>query len=355
MRLNAEGAAASRVLKERRETIAQRVTGLYFEARPDLEQRWKGARQRCTEDNRFHLDYLCEALSFGQPALFTEYAGWAAALLARLNIPCEALAFNLLLLRTTLASELDGAGRALASRYLDAAIERIAGGVPELPGHIAGTGPLDVLARDYLAYLLRGERHAANRLILDAVDGGTSVRDIYLRVFQPVLHEVGRLWQSNRIGVAQEHYSTACTQSIMSQLYPRIISAEKKGLRLVAACVGGDLHEIGARMVADFFELEGWDTFFLGANTPISGILQQVEERQPHVLAISATMPFHVQAVADLIEATRAATRAAPNPPRILVGGAPFNSLPGLWKDAGADGCARDAADAIAVVGGWSV
>ena len=44
-------------------------------------------------------------------------------------------------------------------------------------------------------------------------------------------------------------------------------------------------------MVADFFEMAVWDTFFLGADTPISGTLQQVAERAPHVLAISATTP----------------------------------------------------------------
>lgn len=349
MRLNPEGLAASRILKERRQAIAERVTGLYFEARPQLEQRWKEARKKCAEDNRYHLDYLSEALAFGQPALFTEYAAWAASLLASLNIPCEALAFNLELLRTALASELEGAGGALASRYLDAALAQIASDVPEVPGHIVGTAPVDVLARDYLAALLRGERHAADRLILAAADGGTSVKDLYLLVFQRVLREVGRLWQSNHIGVAQEHYCTACIQSIMSQLYPRIFSAERRGRRLVVACVGGDLHEIGGRMVADFFEMEGWDTFFLGANTPISGTLQQVAERAPDVLAISATMPFHLQAVADLI----AAARAAGNPPRILVGGAAFSSAPDLWEDIGADGYARDATEAIAVGKGW--
>ena len=206
------------------------------------------------------------------------------------------------------------------------------------------------LARDYLAALLRGERHTASRLILAAVEGGTSIQDIYLFVFQRVQYELGRLWQANQIGVAQEHYCTACTQMIMSQLYPRIFSTERNGRRLVSTCVGGDLHEIGVRMVADFFEMEGWDTFYLGANTPISGTLQQVAERTPHVLAISATMAFHVQAVADLI----AATRAVDNPPRILVGGAPFNSLAGLWKDVGADGYARDAAEAVAVAGSWN-
>jgi methanogenic corrinoid protein MtbC1 len=135
----------------------------------------------------------------------------------------------------------------------------------------------------------------------------------------------------------------------MSQFYPRIFSSKRNGRRLVSAAVSGDLHEIGVRMVSDFFEMEGWDTFYLGASTPITGVLQQVAERTPHVLAISATMSFHVHAVADLI----AAARGAGKPPRILVGGAPFNSTPGLWEDVGADGFARDAAEAVAVAKGW--
>ena len=74
---------------------------------------------------------------------------------------------------------------------------------------------------------------------------------------------------------------------------------------MVVTCVSGEQHQIGARMLADFLEMAGWDTFFLGADTPISGTLQQVAERAPHVLALSVTMPFHVQAVADLIARIR--------------------------------------------------
>lgn len=352
MRLNAAGAEASRILRARRESIADHVTSLYFWARPQLERRGEGGRRKCTEDNRCHLDYLCEALSFEQPSLFTEYAAWAAELLAHLHIRAKELAFNLELLRTTLSQELEGEGGALASRYLDAALARIGRATPaphETLGFLGGSGALDVLARDYLADLLRGDRHGASRLILDEAERGTPVGDIYLFVFQRVLREVGRLWHSNRIGVAQEHYCTACTQFAMSQLYPRIFSAKRDGLRMVAASVAGELHEIGLRMVSDFFETEGWDTFYLGANTPISGILQQVAERAPQVLAISATMTFHIHAVADLI----AATRAAGNAPRILVGGGAFNSVPGLWKDVGADGYAADAGDAVLVARGW--
>ncbi|MDZ7776615.1 MAG: hypothetical protein U5L09_13885 [Bacteroidales bacterium] len=54
----------------------------------------------------------------------------------------------------------------------------------------------------------------------------------------------------------------------MSQLYPYIFNSQRVGKSMVAATVGGELHEMGIRMVADFFEMEGWDTWYLGANAP---------------------------------------------------------------------------------------
>ena len=114
---------------------------------------------------------------------------------------------------------------------------------------------------------------------------------------------------------------------------------------MVMACVGGELHEIGARMVADFFEMEGWDTYFVGANMPATSVLQSVDELQADVLAISATMTFHVSQVAEMIHELR--TTRGNQRTRVLVGGFPFNLAPQLWQKMGADGFARDAAAAL--------
>jgi methanogenic corrinoid protein MtbC1 len=61
--------------------------------------------------------------------------------------------------------------------------------------------------------------------------------------------------------VAQEHYCTAATQLIMSQLSPRLFGRDRIGRRLVVTCVGDELYELGMHMVADFFEMEGWDAY----------------------------------------------------------------------------------------------
>ncbi len=80
----------------------------------------------------------------------------------------------------------------------------------------------------------------------------------------------------NQLGVAEEHYCTAATQLIMSQLYPYIFVAVERRGTAVASCVSGDLHELGARMVCDFLELDGWSTHFFGANMPGAGVARTV-------------------------------------------------------------------------------
>ncbi|MDQ3487480.1 MAG: cobalamin-dependent protein [Acidobacteriota bacterium] len=194
----------------------------------------------------------------------------------------------------------------------------------------------------------RGQRHVASRLVLDAFAAGLPVRDIYLHVFQPAQREVGRLWQLNQITVAEEHYCTAATQLIMSQLYPHVFASEKHGGTLVATCVAGDLHEIGLRMVTDFFEMDGWNTYFLGASTPAQAVVDAVVQQGAQVLGISATMPSHIRRIEEMIRLVRA--HPACRGVTILVGGAPFVLAPDLWKKVGASATASDAQEAVAAV-----
>lgn len=207
--------------------------------------------------------------------------------------------------------------------------------------------PLAEAAAEYLGLLLRADRMAASRLVLDLVGGGAPVRDVYLNIFQASQYELGRLWQLSRVSVAQEHYCTAATQLIMAQLYPHVFGGERNGRRLVAACVGGELHELGVRMVADFFEMAGWDAYYLGANCPLECVLAALRDHQADVLALSATLAGHVPALAELIRIAR--DSEAGKRVKILAGGWPFLLDPELWRKVGADGWARDAEEAVAL------
>jgi len=345
----------SQALDVQRQALARRIVARIYELRTgvcagehkDRPCSDEKGREKSLQDVNYHLSYLSEAIAASDPSLFLDYVAWVKVLFAGLQFPEDALRVTLECTREVLGEALPEEVVAVTGEYLDAGLAQLAQVPSALPTLIPPGSPLAELARRYLNALLQGERSVANRLILDAVEDGASVKDVYLYVFQRCQHEIGRLWQMNQISVAQEHYCTAATQLIMSQLYPHIFATERVGRRLVAACVGGELHEIGVRMVADFFEMEGWDTYYVGANTPADTVLHIVEERQADVLGISATMTFHVRAVAELIERVRLSDVGAGV--KILVGGYPFNAAPGLWRQLGADGWAHDAQEAIAV------
>jgi len=208
---------------------------------------------------------------------------------------------------------------------------------------------IDAMAADFLTALRSGNRHDASCLVLDAVNSGrVPVRDVYLNVFRTSQQEVGRLWSVGELSVAEEHYCTAATQLIMSQLYPHIFAVARRGRTLVATSVARELHELPIRMVADFFEMAGWDTYYLGASTPASDVVRTVLDQKADVVAVSATMANHVAGVKDVVDALRAASDS-----KIMVGGWPFSQDPDLWQRVGADGCAENAQDAVELAERW--
>jgi methanogenic corrinoid protein MtbC1 len=337
---------ASQAIAAQRDGLSEAIVARQYGLQPEL---WKpygsSGRKKSVRDVGYHLTYLSEALATANPALFADYVSWVKVLFAGLQFPDDVTVTTLECTRDALQEMLPADLYAIASEYIAIGLEHLRQAPVTLPSFLEQDAPLGGLARRYLDALLRGERRVASQLVLDAVEQGTGIKDVYLHVFQRSQYEIGRLWQMNRITVAQEHYCTAATQLIMSQLYPYLFSADRIGRRLVATCVGDELHELGMRMVADFFEMEGWDTYYVGANTPADSILQTVEDRQADVLGISVTMTYHLRHVAALIAAARQTLDGREI--KILVGGYPFNVAPDLWQELGADGQANDAGEAV--------
>ncbi len=210
--------------------------------------------------------------------------------------------------------------------------------------------PLAKIAQSYLEALLVPDRKEAWSIISGALESGTPVRDIYLRVFQPVLRETGRLWQAGEISIAEEHFITASVQLSVLHLHDRISVSDKtrrRGRTLVAACVGSELHDMGIRMVTDLFETDGWNTYYIGANTPATSLVQAARDRKADVVAISSTMPYHLPLVRYLIRSMRADPETKKT--KIMVGGYTFGIVPDLWQRIGADAFARDAGEAVEV------
>lgn len=314
----------------------------------DFRSRYHPAYQgKYIQDTMYSLQFLQQAILANSPALWTDYLHWLRTLMVSLQIPPADLSDHLHCFNAFLSKELPTEYQDILLTYLSSVVPALLSPLHTDVSYLKQDNDWYEPAAQYLDYILKGERQPAVNLILSLVTSREVIRSIYLNILQPVQREVGRLWQNNRITVAHEHFATGITQQTMSQLYPLIFTTEQKTKRFVATCVQGELHEIGLRMVTDLMELDGWDTWFLGANMPTSGIVKFLLEKQADILAISATMTFHLDSVQKII----ASVRSYPELSRVkvVVGGYPFIIDNELWKQVGADGFARDAMEAGAL------
>jgi len=199
----------------------------------------------------------------------------------------------------------------------------------------------------YLLMLFEGDRDRAIKLILQVLGQGVSIEEVYTEILEPALRHIGDLWEQGRIHVGQEHFISEATQMIMAQMQPYMRTNIKKDRRVIILCTGGEQHSIGAKMLTDFFSKDGWNAYYLGVNMPTDGLIKSIEDLSPDLLAISVTLPLHVNTATDLISALRAHPGCSNI--KIMVGGSAFNRSPELWKTVGADAYAKTAEEAVSL------
>lgn len=333
-------------LRADRHELAGVLTDEYFHDHPEFEAAHPPhARLRTREDFGYLVDFLVGALAAGDPTTFVDMVLWTASVLESRNVP-----------RAVLADSLGRLERAVAERYplaiSESAVDILGIGARSLVAHQhpAIGDPrrlapdLDQSARVFLQAILQGDRHAALGVATEALTGGTSVADVYVTIIQMSMYEVGRRWEANEITVADEHLATAITQWVLAQLYDRLnIPAPHRG-RAVITGIEGELHQLGANMVADMLEADGWDVRFLGANTPHEAVLNSVADHRATVLGVSTTMVVNLPQVDRLVSDAR---ERFGDGLRVIVGGGAFRGDPDLAKRFGVDGFAPDLRSAV--------
>ncbi len=330
------------------EPVAIESVERQFSITPGLQEKYgPQGKARSVEDARHNLSSLADAIELDSPPMFTSYVSWLSILLNRLGLNPEHLVRHFEILETILAGEMPGQAAGIISEYIKEGMKHAGTGKEADNTLIDDDNPHRDLAARYLSLLLKGKKNEASSLIVSRADQGMPVKDIYLHVFQPVQHEIGRLWQTNRLSVGEEHYATAITQLTISMLYPYIFNTERNGLKMISTTVSSELHELGIRMVTDLFESEGWDTWFLGANTPAESIIKLMKEHQPDILAISVTLPGHIKRMQNLACAIK---EKRPENTKIIVGGQAFRDVPGAWIKKHADGYSDNAGMALSMV-----
>lgn len=293
------------------------------------------------------LSKLFVAIISHRPQLFRKYVEWQRSVFHHRDVPSAAIQFQLETLENTLADYLEPEHLPIVSSIIDEAYAALQSIMAPAEPYLHPEAPHAELAAAYLAHLLEREDHAAIASVESAVEDGLPLSEAYLHVIQPVQREIGRLWQINTLSVSGEHFATEASRQLMARLRGRFAPTERRDQVVVTACLGGELHDMGARMVSDFLHLAGFQSLFVGANTPHHAIIAELERSNADVLALSATMTLQVRVAFDLIDRVR---ERFGRTIRVLVGGYAFSQSGNLWRDVGADAYGESADEAVRAV-----
>lgn len=339
------GSEALQRFQRLRSDAVKTVTDQFYSTHGALYERFgQKGREACGEDLAFHLEFLRPALEFGLLQPMVDYLRWLASVLAAREIPTEHLAQSLDWLAEYFATQMEESeGAAVASTLQEVRAQFVAaGGNPQPPMPAPTAWPE---ATDFEAALLAGKQRDALDLVNRCLDQGRNLLDIELHVIEPSLYRIGEKWQSNQVSVAQEHMATAIVESVMTVALLRAPPPVPINKKILLACVEGNNHAVGLRMVADAFLLAGWDVQYLGANVPTQALVNQASDWAPDLVGLSVSFPQQLRVVKAVI--AELGGRLGTARPAVIVGGLAINRFNQLVDVIGADASSADARGAV--------
>jgi methanogenic corrinoid protein MtbC1 len=159
--------------------------------------------------------------------------------------------------------------------------------------------------------------------------------------------EIERLLRIDKITPVQEHLASRINRTIVDQLQNKLPHRPARTRKIVICCAPNELQELGAQMMTDLFESDGWEVRFPGGGLTNDDILAYIHEYAPNIFLIYGTTPKQAPDVRRLIDTIKG-VNAWPNM-RIMVSGGLFSRAEGLWQEMDADLYAATALEALQV------
>ncbi|MDQ6626185.1 MAG: MerR family transcriptional regulator [Verrucomicrobiota bacterium] len=132
----------------------------------------------------------------------------------------------------------------------------------------------------------------------------------------PLASEIGERWRKGDLNIAHEHFATGIITQFLTNFarpYPG-----GKALHLVIATPTGQLHELGAIVVAAAARSHGWRTTYLGSSLPMEEFIGAARRLEARAVALSIVFPPDDETLAaDLLKLPK----LLPKDCAVIVGG----------------------------------
>lgn len=195
------------------------------------------------------------------------------------------------------------------------------------------------LYKQVLQALQMEDKEQAVKLSLDALENQqVTVKELYETILGPALANIIHEYEDEGDLIWKEHIRSATIRTIIEAAYPYVLKEQADVLgereKVIVMCPELEDHELGAKMVSDFFQIAGFNSYFIGARTPLKTIVNAIKDVKPKYLVISVTNFYHILSVKRMIDHLRALTDSDLT---YVVGGRAIDANPDSFVALGAD------------------
>ena len=154
----------------------------------------------------------------------------------------------------------------------------------------------------YLNALLDGDKKQCSQIVQKLINNNVGMKEIFMELFQRSMYRIGLLWEKERCTIADEHIATRITEGLIELVSNSFTNEKRIGKLALITCIDKEFHDLGARMVAGYFEANGWNTIFAGSNTPEQDIIHLIKEKQPDIVGISIGFYININRLISLVQ-----------------------------------------------------
>jgi methanogenic corrinoid protein MtbC1 len=212
---------------------------------------------------------------------------------------------------------------------IDAETQRAGEGAPASALH--GLPPVADLLRDCLRAIERLDATALDATLRRAAVALPAAAFLEALVV-PLLERVGTRWREGTLRPVHEHLASAVLRRALERLTETVTSPMATP-NLIVATPAGQVHELGALLVAATTAAEGWRVTYVGADLPAEDIAEAATRARARVAALSVVYPGGDPTVAHELRRLRA---LLPKDVTLVVGGAASSAYGAVLDEIGA-------------------
>ncbi|NIP18508.1 MAG: MerR family transcriptional regulator [Xanthomonadales bacterium] len=116
------------------------------------------------------------------------------------------------------------------------------------------------------------------------------VESVTAKLLAPLLRELGRRWEKDEGGIAEEHFFGFYLRNKLGARFHHRTKA-RGGRKLLLACLPGDRHETGLLLFALAANEAGFETVMLGADMPLDELAAAARKTESAAIVLSGLVP----------------------------------------------------------------